>query len=308
MSFWKMIYFRWDEKELRKWTSLKRTAYLLLPLLIYFVVHDAAEIFLVLLVQTVFGAAEAAGTLLASAEDTVRGILGALAALAGTAAVFPALKRELDAGKNACGGAKDRAPHEEKKGVDADEITAYAFLAALAVCLAAGLNIFFYQTGLIGMSQSYSEVQARQYGMHFAAGLVLYGVVSPLAEETVFRGLLYNRMRRCFGYSLALVVSSFLFGAYHGNWVQAIYGTILGLVITYTYGLYESFAAPLLFHGIANVSVYALTYKDALGGLGRRNVMILGMVMLFAAAVIFWYITKKLMGKQDAIQVARKHR
>ena len=54
MSFWKMIYFRWDEKELRKWTSLKRTAYLLLPLLIYFVVHDAAEIFLVLLVQTVF--------------------------------------------------------------------------------------------------------------------------------------------------------------------------------------------------------------------------------------------------------------
>ena len=91
MSFWKMIYFRWDEKELRKWTSLKRTAYLLLPLLIYFVVHDAAEIFLVLLVQTVFGAAEAAGTLLASAEDTVRGILGALAALAGTAAVFPGM-------------------------------------------------------------------------------------------------------------------------------------------------------------------------------------------------------------------------
>ena len=64
----------------------------------------------------------------------------------------------------------------------------------------------------------------------------------------------------------------------------------------------------MLFHGVANVSVYALTYKDALGGLGRRNVMILGMVMLFAAAVIFWYITKKLMGKQDAIQVARKHR
>lgn len=308
MGFWKMIYFRWDEKELKRWTSLKRTAYLLLPLLIYFVVHDAAEIILALLFQVVIGAAESARTFFGGQENNVMGVLGALAALAGTASVWPALKRELDAEKSARRVMPDQTAGEGKKGADPEEVTAYAFLAALAFCLATGLNIFFYQTGLIGISQSYGEVQASQYGVHFAVGIVLYGVISPLAEETVFRGLLYNRMRRCFGYSMALVVSSLLFGAYHGNWVQAIYGTILGLVITYTYGLYESFAAPLLFHGIANISVYALTYRDVLGVLSRRNVMILGMVMLFAAAVIFWYITKKLMGRQDAVQVARKHR
>ena len=42
MSFWKMIYLRWDAGELRKWTTMKRTAYLLVPLLIYFEIGRAS--------------------------------------------------------------------------------------------------------------------------------------------------------------------------------------------------------------------------------------------------------------------------
>ena len=69
-------------------------------------------------------------------------------------------------------------------------------------------------------------------------------------------------MKRCFNYKTALAVSSLLFGLYHGNIVQVVYGSILGLLIAYTYELYGSFAAPVLFHGVANVSVYALTYQN----------------------------------------------
>lgn len=304
MSFLKMTYIRWDEKELKKWSSLKRTAYLLLPLLIYFVVHDAAEILLIMILELVLTAGNQAAegeflTVFVSGADTLKGILGGLSALTGTAAVYPALKRELTPGTEETKSmGKDTAQAGRSRTVNEKQVTSYCFLAALAMCLAVGLNIFFYQTGLTGSSKAFEQIQQRQYGVQFTAGIVLYGVISPLAEETVFRGLLYNRMRRCFGYSLALIVSSLLFGAYHGNWVQTLYGSILGLAIAYTYGLYGSFAAPLLFHGVANVSVYALTYRNSLASLDRKTVLILGAAMLFAAAVIFLYITKKLMRGQ----------
>ena len=96
MSFWKMIYLRWDAGELRKWTTMKRTAYLLVPLLIYFVAHDAAEILLVLILGSLLGAGTGGAEFTAvfvTNQGTLQAVLGALAALLGTAAIWPALKR-----------------------------------------------------------------------------------------------------------------------------------------------------------------------------------------------------------------------
>ncbi len=303
MSFWKMIYLRWDAGELRKWTTMKRTAYLLVPLLIYFVAHDAAEILLVLILGSLLGAGTGGAEFTAvfvTNQGTLQAVLGALAALLGTAAIWPALKRELEAGGKGAGPAAPekscfgrRQGSASGGGISEGRVTAYAFLAALAFCLSAGLNIVLYQTGFLESSEAFAQVQERQYGVPFAVGLVLYGGISPLAEEAVFRGLLYNRMKRCFGYGLALAVSSFLFGAYHGNLVQTLYGCVMGLVIAYTYELYGSFAAPMFFHGIANVSVYAMTCHGVLETLGRGTAMALGVVMLLCAAGIFWYIRKR---------------
>ena len=49
--------------------------------------------------------------------------------------------------------------------------------------------------------------------------------------------------------------------------MQAIYGTLLGILIAYVYEKYGSFAAPVLFHAVANVSIYALTYHNSLSQL-----------------------------------------
>lgn len=304
MSFWKMIYLRWDAGELRKWTTMKRTAYLLVPLLIYFVAHDAAQILLAVILGALLGAGTGGAEFTAvfvTNQETPQAVLGALAALMGTAAVWPALKRELEAGeKGAAPAAPEKSCSGKRKGsasgggICEGRVTAYAFLAALAFCLSAGLNIVLYQTGFLESSEAFAQVQERQYGVPFAVGLVLYGVISPLAEEAVFRGLLYNRMKRCFSFGVALVVSSFLFGAYHGNLVQTLYGCMMGLAIAYTYELYGSFAAPMLFHGIANVSVYAMTCYGVLETLGRGAALAVGAIMLLCAAGIFWYIQKKI--------------
>ena len=166
-----------------------------------------------------------------------------------------------------------------------------AFLSAI------GINILFDQFGITQSSESFQQVHDLQYGVQFAAGLILYGLVSPVAEEAVFRGLIYNRMKRCFSDRIAWGVSSLLFGCYHGNLVQAVYGIILGLLIAWLYERYESFAAPVLFHSVANISVYVMTYNRELNQISRQNALIMATIMLLSAMGIIIFI-KKSVGKQ----------
>jgi len=55
-------------------------------------------------------------------------------------------------------------------------------------------------------------------------------------------------------------ISALLFGVFHGNIVQGIYGTLMGLLIAYVYEKYDNFIAPVIIHVAANFSVYILTY------------------------------------------------
>ena len=319
MNFWKTLTYRWDETELKKWTSFRRTVYILFPLLVYFVAHDAAEIVLWALAEAIVSSGEKIFSFFSENAYTLQSLINALAAIIGAAAVFPAVRNELSAeekmGKELSAkekkenelsrgkkkGRPDKKNRSGKAGVNADMVTAYGFLAAFAFCISLSLNIFFYQTGFTGSSQSYDKVYELQYGVQFAIGLLLYGIISPLAEEAIFRGLIYNRMKRCFGCGIALVFSAVLFGAYHGNLVQAVYGSILGLLIAYFYELFQNFTAPVLFHGIANISVYVVTYHGNPELISRGIALITGTIMLAASVLLFFYLKKKLSTEEKTL-------
>ena len=51
-------------------------------------------------------------------------------------------------------------------------------------------------------------------------------IVGPLAEEVMFRGKLYETIDRAYGYVAAIIVTSLLFGIFHGNITQFIYAII----------------------------------------------------------------------------------
>lgn len=279
MSYLKTIIYRWDKEELGKWSSMKKISYLLLPFLVYIFINDAAEILLWACMEVFLrSAGEGTISFFGHYGATIRGIIGGVAILLGVLSVWPAVKNEI------------RVPG----GVKGDVITSYAFLAAFAFCVSVSINIFFYQAGFTASSGSYTNVYEAQYGVQFLIGLVLYGAISPIAEEAVFRGLIYNRMKRCFGFPAAIIFSSVLFGAYHGNIVQASYGMILGVMIAYAYEIYGTFAAPVLFHAVANISVYTLTYQNSLSAMNRKIALVTGTITLTAAVFIAFYIKRKL--------------
>jgi len=286
MNFWKTMNTRWDAESIRSWSSIKKAVYILFPLLVYFLIHDMAKVILGVGLNFFMGRnPEWAVEFLKGNGYTISGMINGAAILFGVTVIWRGVSAEIAGDK----------PRVESAGTCKNEeiISKYMFLAALAFLSAIGLNALFNLVGLTESSQAFAQTAKAQYGVDFWIGLVLYGVLSPFAEEAVFRGLIFNRMKRCFHYGIALVVSSLFFGCYHGNLVQAVYGSLLGLLIAYTYEKYKSFAAPVLFHAAANVSVFAMTYHNGLSNISMGAEILLTAVSLLGAAGCLLYIMKK---------------
>lgn len=70
-------------------------------------------------------------------------------------------------------------------------------------------------------------------GMPDTLSMFLYvGLVAPIVEEILFRGLLL-RMMRPYGKTFVILTTAFLFGMFHGNPVQTPYAFLTGLVLGY---------------------------------------------------------------------------
>ena len=283
----------YSREQMKEWSSLRKSGYLLLPLLIYFAVHDISEILLwALLNQIMLQSSQGVLQWMEENAYTIKGMINGLAILLGVAVIGKPVGNEIQAffGEIRARTKKIRAEQEKDKS---KKITDYVILCVIAFSAAVGINLLFDLIGFTGSSTAYTQTSQMQYDVSFVIGLALYGVISPFAEEAVFRGLIYNRMKRCFNYGIALIVSSLLFGCYHGNVVQAVYGTLLGLLIAIIYELYQSFAAPVLFHSIANVSIFAFTYHNNLSRMQLPAQIIVSAGTLLAAGIGMIYIIKR---------------
>lgn len=136
----------------------------------------------------------------------------------------------------------------------------YLLLAGAVVGAALGLNLLLELLGLVSESGAYQAVQKDQYSAAFLLGLITFGVISPVAEELLFRGIIHNYLRRFMKPKVALLISSALFGLYHMNYVQGVYGFCMGCLIAYAYEYFGDFKMALAVHTAANILVYCLTY------------------------------------------------
>lgn len=272
---------RENEKREGSGNALHKAADMLLPFLIYYIVHDLAAVLLAFLTGLSLGCfGEGYRKFMETHAASADGVRNGLALCIGALAVWPMTKRELqqaewqEAGNGRqrgempavktgrqAGGQKAAKILQGQGGKEAKrKASEYALLLICALSMALGMNLLLTFTGLTGVSENYTEIAGRQYGVAFGLGLVLYGAVSPVAEEMVFRGLIYNRMKRHLRTGAAIVLCGMLFGIYHGNLVQGIYGCVLGIGITLMYEWYGSISAPILFHGAANAGVFAVSY------------------------------------------------
>lgn len=77
-------------------------------------------------------------------------------------------------------------------------------------------------------------------------------ILSPLAEEVVFRKVLIDRMRP-YGEKLAVVTSAVIFGLFHGNLSQMFYAFTIGLVFGTVYLLSGKLRYTVVMHMLVNL-------------------------------------------------------
>lgn len=76
-------------------------------------------------------------------------------------------------------------------------------------------------------------------------------ICAPLFEELIFRKLIMDRMLP-HGELAAIVVSSLLFGAFHGNFYQFFYAAMLGLLLAFVYARTGNFWNGVFLHMVIN--------------------------------------------------------
>jgi len=172
-----------------------------------------------------------------------------------------------------------------------ESVQSYILIVLASIGAVLGLNLLFNLTGFIGASATYQEVAVTQYAANLLVGLVCYGLVSPLAEELMFRGFLFNFLRRLGNTKLALVMSAAIFGLYHMNAVQGVYGFLMACLITYGYVYFGSFKIPVMIHMISNILAYSISYLPAsFAGLVSWPICI---VCFVVAAICLWLLHRK---------------
>ncbi len=163
-------------------------------------------------------------------------------------------------------------------------------VVAYAIAMGLGLNILVAYFKITGMSGAYEQVAGIQYSVSLPVGLVIYGILTPFTEEIIFRGIIYNRIRKYFPVSVSIFVSALIFGCFHGNAVQMLYAIIMGLALALVYECYgRLLAAPVMFHCGANMVVYFMSKENAFS-VGGMSVFYGIALLAVAAGISCWYV------------------
>ncbi len=96
-------------------------------------------------------------------------------------------------------------------------------------------------------------------GSRVALGLITI-VLAPVAEEALFRGILYTWLKRAGFPRLALWGTALLFAAVHMNLVSFIPLTLLALLLTLLYERTENLLAPITGHALFNGMNFFILY------------------------------------------------
>ena len=163
---------------------------------------------------------------------------------------------------------------------------AFACMIVGTLAAALGLNYLFDLLAITSTSAVYQEIADVQYKAPIYLGLILYGLLIPLVEELVFRGVVYNRAKKSMKYTTAILLSAVSFGVYHQNIVQGMYGFLMGCLIAFLYEKFGHFYIAVIVHAISNVVVYLMTFVIASLNL-KPNWIVCILLLVIACGCIY---------------------
>lgn len=116
------------------------------------------------------------------------------------------------------------------------------------------INILIALSGLHQLFPSYDNTASVQFsGQPIALLIITVVILGPIAEEIIFRWMIFGRIRYYFGSRWAILLSGLMFGIYHMNMVQFVFATLLGFGFAYLYDKSGNIYITVIAHMIINM-------------------------------------------------------
>lgn len=139
-----------------------------------------------------------------------------------------------------------------------DKISSKKLFAVVAigftVCMVSNLltNFYLTTTESLGLNLNFNiETPVSNSFLEILVYFLSTAIVPAFSEEILFRGAVLGTLRK-YGDAFAIFVSSFLFGLFHGNFVQFPFAFIVGIVLSWAVVYTNSMLPAIIIHAVNN--------------------------------------------------------
>lgn len=131
------------------------------------------------------------------------------------------------------------------------------------VAWSGGFGLIAAAAGALLLAAGYSPVEMirsniPQNHANIIAFMFIGGIVSPFAEELIFRGAVFGVLRR-WGAFTAIIGSTLLFVLAHNKSGLPVTQTAGGLVFALSYEIEKNLLVPVVIHIFGNMAIFALS-------------------------------------------------
>lgn len=192
-----------------------------------------------------------------------------------------------------------RAEQKNKTDHTGKTVCAAVLAALLGFCFSLAWNTILGAVRLYQYSASYQKIEATFYAGSFAVEIVALCIVVPIAEELLYRGIVYGRIRDWLGVPAAVAGSAVIFGAIHMNLVQFVYAGVFGLILAMLAEYRRGILYAACCHMAANFASVLRAETSAISFLDDASMamqIVLTILLLAVSAALFFgirFLTKE---------------
>ena len=125
-------------------------------------------------------------------------------------------------------------------------------------------------------------------------------VLGPVAEELVYRGILFGSFSRSFSYKIAILLSTALFLPGH-NLISGLSVFVVGVLLAWIYWRTDNLAVTMVIHCTINLGTFLSMPLYALLAANRTLGVMVCLLMVLLGVGITYLCTKKFLQMHDAL-------
>lgn len=136
----------------------------------------------------------------------------------------------------------------KKNNFDKKNKINYLQLILIGIILSLIYNVFAYYFNFLLKTSLFDSSN------NLTVTLISTGLIGPIIEELMFRGIIYNELKNKFSNMKAILITTAFFALIHINIIQILYAFALGFILIYVYEKYKNIKAPIILHMASNIT------------------------------------------------------